>query len=276
MGVKGLRLISPCAGFWRSLFCDCCRSCRLPGGGGGGGGKRAGPYQNVHEMTASSSGQTAQSSAAGVRRPLTILDMEDSSGVGGGAGSDRLLEPYVDLERADAAIELSRVKSADADVRIVRAAGYVRVVEDALRKTTTGRNSDLEAELARARDDLAAAQREKAESEAEQRLVEAQRHRAVCVKERRDELQERSTFRKVSFWQHGATYLLYFVMLMNVFITTFGITAGPVTVVGPASTPPAVTQRTITLEPARHHHANLPLSQIIGAHNMSDTLFAGE
>jgi len=31
------------------------------------------------------------------------------------------------------------------------------------------------------------------------------------------------TFRKVSLWQHAATYLLYFVMLMNVFVTTFGI-----------------------------------------------------
>jgi len=39
--------------------------------------------------------------------------------------------------------------------------------------------------------------------EAEQRLAEAQRLRAVHVRERRDELQERTTFRKVSFWQHG-------------------------------------------------------------------------
>jgi len=58
------------AGFWRTVLCDCCRPCRLAGGsggggGGGGGGKSsAGQYHSVHEMTASSSGQTAQSSSA--------------------------------------------------------------------------------------------------------------------------------------------------------------------------------------------------------------------
>jgi len=228
-------------------------------------------------MTASSSGQTAQSSSAGARRPLTILDLDGSGGGGGGVrggggGSERLLEPFIDLERADASIELARVKSADADVRIVRASGYVRVVEDALRKTTAGRNADLEAELARARDDLSAAQREKAESEAEQRLAEAQRHRAVFVKERRDELQERATFRKVSFWQHGATYLLYFVMLMNVFITTFGITAGPVVVVPPRSTPAAAAHDTAT-----HHGAAVetsPTVHTVVRPNISDMMFA--
>jgi len=225
-------------------------------------------------MTASSSGQTGQSSSAGARRPLTILDLDENGG-GAGTGGGGTSEPYVDLERADASIELARVKSADADVRIVRMAGYVRVVEDALRKTTAGRNADLEAELARARDDLAAAQREKAESEAEQRLAEAQRHRAVYVKERRDELQERSTFRKVSFWQHGATYLLYFVMLMNVFITTFGITAGPVVVVPPGATgssPPVDTG-----PPAGQHGQTAitsPAEHAVVRPNISEIMFA--
>jgi len=230
-------------------------------------------------MTASSSGQTAQSSA-GARRPLTILDL-DESGAAGGSGSERpLVEPYVDLERADAAIELARVKSADADVRIVRAAGYVRIVEDTLRKTTAGRNAELEAELGRARDDLAAAQREKAESEAEQRLAEAQRHRAVFIKERRDELHERATFRKVSFWQHGATYLLYFVMLMNVFITTFGITAGPVVVMPPRTTvsaPPAAASDAVNPGPATHHSQTVvasPTIHTVVRPNISDMMLA--
>lgn len=226
-------------------------------------------------MTASSSGQTGQSSSAGVRRPLTILDLDENGGAtAGGGGGGGTSEPYVDLERADASIELARVKSADADVRIVRAAGYVRVVEDALRKTTAGRNSDLEAELARARDDLAAAQREKAESEAEQRLAEAQRHRAVYIKERRDELQERATFRKVSFWQHGATYLLYFVMLMNVFITTFGITAGPIVVVAPETTgssPPAATASAIHQSQTA---VTSPTVHTIVQPNISEMMFA--
>jgi len=46
------------------------------------------------------------------------------------------------------------------------------------------------------------------------------------VKEQHEDRQERATFRRVSFWQHMATYLLYFVMLLNVFITTFGISSG--------------------------------------------------
>ena len=46
------------------------------------------------------------------------------------------------------------------------------------------------------------------------------------VQEQYEDRQERMAFRKVSFWQHMATYLLYFVMLMNVFITTFGISGG--------------------------------------------------
>jgi hypothetical protein len=182
-------------------------------------------------------GITSTGGIVGLRRPTTgaLMDPDDSALGGGsierwsaGAGAVNILgEPYVDLERADAAIELARVKLADADCRIIRAAGYVKVVEDALRKATGGRNADLEAELSRARDDLAEAERHKTESEAEQRLADALRRRAVYIKDQRDDRQERSTFRKVAFWQHGATYLLYFVMLMNVFITTFGISTGP-------------------------------------------------
>ncbi len=56
--------------------------------------------------------------------------------------------------------------------------------------------------------------------------------RAHLEKEQRDERQERVTFRKLSIWQHAATYLLYFVMLMNVFITTFGISGSEHNVFG--------------------------------------------
>ena len=52
-----------------------------------------------------------------------------------------------------------------------------------------------------------------------------QRHTST-VREVQEDGRERLTFRKVSFWQHLATYLLYFVMLMNVFVTTFGISGG--------------------------------------------------
>ena len=114
---------------------------------------------------------------------------------------------------------------ADAEVRIVRASNYVRVVEEALRKTPGG-NVELEEELGRARDELASATRQREEGEAEQRLADALLQRSFGVREHAEEQLERLTFRKVSQWQHTATYLLYFVMLMNVFVTTFGISGG--------------------------------------------------
>lgn len=98
------------------------------------------------------------------------------------------------------------------------------MVEEAAKKSPG--SVDLDDEVARAREDLCAALREKEEAEAEQKLSEAQQHHAFFVKEQHEDRQERMTFRRVSFWQHMATYLLYFVMLLNVFITTFGISSG--------------------------------------------------
>ena len=98
------------------------------------------------------------------------------------------------------------------------------MVEEAAKKSPG--NVDLDDEVTRAREDLCAALREKEEAEAEQKLSEAQQHHAFFVKEQHEDRQERMTFRRVSFWQHMATYLLYFVMLLNVFITTFGISSG--------------------------------------------------
>ena len=110
-------------------------------------------------------------------------------------------------------------------MRIVRASNYVRVVEEALRKTPGG-NVELEEELGRARDELASATRQREEGEAEQRLADALLQRSFGVREHAEDQLERLTFRKISLWQHAATYLLYFVMLMNVFVTTFGISGG--------------------------------------------------
>ena len=138
--------------------------------------------------------------------------------------SETRLEALVDLERADCNIELARIRVADGNVKIARAANYIKLVEDALKKTPG--NAEMEAELQRARDEHAGAIREKEEAEAEQKLAEAQQSHAFFMKEQDEDRQERLTFRKVSFWQHMATYLLYFVMLLNVFITTFGISTG--------------------------------------------------
>jgi len=55
------------------------------------------------------------------------------------------------------------------------------------------------------------------------------RSRSICFRSRvrhGEDRRERSTFGRIARWQHAATYLLYFVMLMNVFITTFGISGG--------------------------------------------------
>jgi len=141
-----------------------------------------------------------------------------------GVPRESCLESLVDLERADCNIEFTRIKLADANVKIARASNYVKVVEEAVKKTPG--NAEMEEELVRAKEDLSSAVREKEEADAEQKLAEAQQHHAFFLKEQYEDRQERFTFRKVSFWQHMATYLLYFVMLLNVFITTFGISSG--------------------------------------------------
>src|SRR6218665_3987658 len=134
------------------------------------------------------------------------------------------MEPLIDLERVDCNIELARIKVADANVKIARASNYIKVVEDATKKTPG--NAEMEEELSRSREEHASAVREKEEAEAELKLAEAHQSHAFFVKEQDEDRQEKVTFRKISFWQHMVTYLLYFVMLLNVFITTFGISAG--------------------------------------------------
>lgn len=130
----------------------------------------------------------------------------------------------VPVERSEANIEMARVKIADAEIKIIRSTNYVKIVEDAFSKSCN--NADMQAELTRAKEELASATREKEEAEAEKKLGEAQKHHALFVEEQLEDRQEKVTFRKMAFWQHMATYLLYFVMLMNVFITTFGISGG--------------------------------------------------
>ena len=192
-----------------NCFMCCCRACTRMNR------KQNGTYMSVRATGAS---REIQRSAAG-----PVVEEEESAGC-----CDWPTEPrmgtILDLERADSNIEVARVKGADADVKIVRASNYVKVVEEALKKTPG--NSDLEEELTKAKEELSSAIREKEEAEAEQKLAETQQHHAFFVKEQFEDRQERVTFRKVSFWQHMATYLLYFVMLMNVFITTFGISGG--------------------------------------------------
>lgn len=198
-----------------NCFLCCCRACTRMNR------KQNGTYMSVRATGASREIQRGAASAVGGGGPM--IEEEESAGCCDWPSEPRL-GTILDLERADSNIEVARVKGADADVKIVRASNYVKVVEEALKKTPG--NSDLDDELSKAKDELCSAMREKEEAEAEQKLAETQQHHAFFVKEQFEDRQERVTFRKVSFWQHMATYLLYFVMLMNVFITTFGISGG--------------------------------------------------
>lgn len=133
-------------------------------------------------------------------------------------------ECLVELDRADFSAKDARMRSADACLSISTAAGYVKAVEEATRRCPG--SSELREELARAQKALSSALQDKASAEADERLFEAQLNRAFCLKELFEDQQEKKTFRKLSFWQHLATYLLYFVMLLNIFIATFGISSG--------------------------------------------------
>ncbi len=202
-----------CASLMNCFWC-CCRACTRYST------KRNGTYLSVRATTASGDPQRA-------RAPLTSaqdLEEEEVGGCCDWTAREPRIETIIDLEKADSNIEIAKVKVADADVKIVRGNNYIKVVEDALKKSPG--NQDLEEELGKAREELNVASREKEEAEAEQKLSEAQQHHAFFVKEQWEDREERVVFRKGTFWQHSATYLLYFVGLMNVFITTFGISGG--------------------------------------------------
>ncbi len=194
-----------------NCLCCCCRLFRFPR-------KSNGSYYSVRRTGAGREPlQRSVTSGGGNNEEEEVAGCCDWP-------SEPRMDTFIDLERADSNIEVARVKVADAEVKIVRSGNYVKVVEDALKKTPG--NPDLEEELNKAKEEMNSAVREKEEAEAEQKLAEAQQHHAFFVKEQHDDRQERVTFRKISFWQHMATYLLYFVMLMNIFVTTFGISGG--------------------------------------------------
>ena len=183
-------------------------------------------YQTVTEATATELTASRRPTALAGGTPGNAGAIEETQAVGfdDGMRMESRLVSLFQLEQSDGNIEIARVKVADAEVKIIRSANYVKIVEDAFKKSPG--NSDLEEELNRARDEMQAAVREREEGEAERKLAEAQQHHAFFLKEQQEDRQEKITFRKVSFWQHMATYLLYFIMLMNVFITTFGISGG--------------------------------------------------
>lgn len=255
-------------GLCRLLACICCRCrccdparcCR-----------RRGAYSSVTEVTtgrgiamknkkqttgAIGSGSGVSASLQGLKAPTavpepTAEDEEEDMGLWCcGGGPDQWQLPHrseastmMELEQADAQIEAARIKAADAELRIVRSANYMRVLEEAIRRGGGGSSGAsgasahqqqqqqidqqqqhaLEEDLAQMQAEHAAAVSDKREAEVERQMAEARQRHAFYARETATERRERITFRKLSRWQHAATYLLYFVMLMNVFVTTFGI-----------------------------------------------------
>lgn len=200
--------ISYCSQLLSCLTCNCVSSTKPPG-------KRSMGSVGGYVLSRDSGRRSARASHAD---EVTMTDYDPSS------PEARIESTFCDLDRTGANIEFARLKMADTSAKISRAGNYVGVVEEASRKSPG--NAELEKELSRAREELSATLREKEEAEAEQRLAEMQQSRLLMVKERQEDWQERITFRKISLWQHAATYLLYAVLLLNVFITTFGISSG--------------------------------------------------
>ena len=139
------------------------------------------------------------------------------------AAARRKAVSIADLERTDVEIETARIKAAEAELHIVRVGNYIRTLEEAARRATDGQAADLNEQLATLRADNEAAAGIKKEADAERRAAEARQYHAFYARELAAARRERVVFRKLSRWQHAATYLLYFVMLMNIFVTTFGI-----------------------------------------------------
>ena len=173
-----------CASFLQCCLC-CCRLCRYSS-------KRNGTYLSVRATTASGvDAQRARSPLANVQD-----EEEEVSGCCDWTAREPRMETIIDVEKADSNIEIAKVKVADAEVKIVRANNYIKVIEDALKKSPG--NPDLEEELARAREEMNLANREKEEAEAEQKLSEAQQHHAFFIKEQWEDREERVVYRKVN------------------------------------------------------------------------------
>jgi len=221
------------------LFCQC-RCC----GRSGQCCRQRVAYSSVME-TSTSSGQLAAAGARAKRAmpppngdellaPKALPEMgmieDDEEDVGccgfpTPTAAHRNAASIADLERADVEIETARIRGAEAELRIVRTGNYVRTLEDALRRATDSgcQTAGLNEELAALRAEHEAAIGVKKEADAERRAAEARQYHAFYARELAAARRERITFRKLSRWQHAATYLLYFVMLMNIFVTTFGI-----------------------------------------------------
>lgn len=121
----------------------------------------------------------------------------------------------------------SAVRVADIDFRIARARGRVDSLEGATKRggdgdgaaTTTSAAKELE----EARRDLVVALRMRDDAETDRKLAEMRDRRNAQLAELRDSHRHATLFVRVAAWQNVVTYLVYVIMLLNVIITTFGM-----------------------------------------------------
>lgn len=133
----------------------------------------------------------------------------------------RLDDSEMDIGKTEVFLEVTRMRLADMELSIIGTANYVATLETVVRRCPD--ISVLTEELERKRDELKSAIVERDETEMERRKAEARLQRTLLVERQTREKNAMVIFRTVSCWQRTAAYLLYFVMLMNVFITAFGI-----------------------------------------------------
>jgi len=124
----------------------------------------------------------------------------------------------------------SAVRVADIDFRIARARGRVDSLEGAAKRS--GDSSDVTAasaatstakQLEEARRELVAALRMRDDAETDRKLAEMRDRRNAQLAELRDSHRHATMFVRVAAWQNVVTYLVYVIMLLNVIITTFGM-----------------------------------------------------
>lgn len=118
----------------------------------------------------------------------------------------------------------SAVRVADIDFRIARARGRVDSLEGATKRSGGGDGSDSAGkEVEAARRELVAALRMRDDAETDRKLAELRDRRNTQLAELRDTHRHATLFVRVAAWQNVVTYLVYAIMLLNVIITTFGM-----------------------------------------------------
>ena len=134
-------------------------------------------------------------------------------------------QPIIALDEFDQSYESACMTLADCEVRLTRARARSEDLEKQAMKNPSSA-VELTADLARWRREVDDIIRQREEAETQKRLCRLQRSRTQCEAERLDYQRHLVIFSTVARWQHLSTYLLYLTLIMNVVITTFGISGG--------------------------------------------------